>query len=125
MTMGAGVYKLATAMILSVATVLTACSPATGGTPGGTAPNAPANPAQVVPQHPIVIVGRIDPPMLSDRIDRMGLGSPVTVTMAEKDDHDVVFPILVERLPSQSEGSWIVNADGTMRTTYTLRPNLT
>ena len=55
----------------------------------------------------------------------MGLGSPVTVSMAEKDDHDVPFPILVERLPNQSDGSWTVNSDGTMKTIYTLRPNLT
>jgi peptide/nickel transport system substrate-binding protein len=55
----------------------------------------------------------------------MGLGSPVTVSMAEKDDHDVPFPILAERLPNQSDGSWTVNADGTMKTVYTLRPNLT
>lgn len=102
-----------------------ACAPApsrpvsAGEGPAAVGPTGPS-------QQPIVIVGRIEPPILNDRIDRMGLGSPlITVSLADKDDRDLPFPILAERLPSQSDGSWTVNADGTMRTVYTLRPNLT
>jgi peptide/nickel transport system substrate-binding protein len=40
------------------------------------------------------------------------------------DHRGVVRPMLLERLPSQDDGSWVVNADGTMKTMLTLRPNL-
>ncbi|HEY3117303.1 MAG TPA: ABC transporter substrate-binding protein, partial [Chloroflexota bacterium] len=77
-----------------------------------------------IAQRPIVIVLRAEPPMLNDRLDRMGLRSQVTVTMATRNDREVTIPILAERLPSQSDRSWTVNSDGTMRTIYSLRPNL-
>jgi peptide/nickel transport system substrate-binding protein len=40
------------------------------------------------------------------------------------DDRWDRHPYLAERIPTQEDGSWIVNADGTMRTTWTLRPDL-
>ena len=32
-------------------------------------------------------------------------------------------PWLAAELPSQENGSWVVNSDGTMRTTWKIRPN--
>lgn len=40
------------------------------------------------------------------------------------DDRDVAQPLLALRGPSQADGSWQVFPDGTMRTTYTLKPDL-
>jgi peptide/nickel transport system substrate-binding protein len=103
------------------AAVLAGCAPPASSPTGQSGTGADA--AQG-PQRPIVIVQRAEPPMLNDRLDRMGLGFPATVTMAMKDDRERPQPVLAERLPSQSDGSWTVNPDGTMRTTYSLRPNL-
>src|SRR5205823_14465892 len=41
------------------------------------------------------------------------------------DDHDQPRPYLAETLPTLNTDSWKVNPDGTMETTYKLRPNLT
>lgn len=39
-------------------------------------------------------------------------------------DHDAnVIPMLAERLPSIDDGTWVLNPDGTMRTTWHLRRN--
>jgi peptide/nickel transport system substrate-binding protein len=40
------------------------------------------------------------------------------------DERDVAQPLLALRAPSQADGSWEVFPDGTMRTTYTLKPDL-
>ena len=40
------------------------------------------------------------------------------------DDTDTPRPLLAARPPSQADGTWVVSPDGTMRTTYTLKPDL-
>jgi peptide/nickel transport system substrate-binding protein len=40
-----------------------------------------------------------------------------------QDAQGVASPLLAAELPSRDNGSWIVNADGTMRTTWRIRPN--
>jgi len=52
------------------------------------------------------------------------VGAYVNAGLTHLDHRNVAQPILLERLPSQSDGTWIVNPDGTMKTTLTLRPNL-
>src|SRR4051812_26885257 len=110
------------AAVIVLASMVLACGQVSPGSPGGAA-SATTGTAAPAPARNRGL-GRKDPPLLNDRIDRMGLGSPVTVSMAEEDDHGDPFPILAERLPSQTDGSWVVNADGTMRTTYRLRADL-
>ena len=39
------------------------------------------------------------------------------------DEHGQSHPLLAQELPSRDPGTWVVNADGTMRTTWKLRPN--
>jgi peptide/nickel transport system substrate-binding protein len=39
------------------------------------------------------------------------------------DDRWDPIPYLAERIPSQDDGTWTINADGTMRTLWTLRPS--
>src|SRR5439155_358628 len=43
--------------------------------------------------------------------------------LAVKDAQGRASPLLAAELPSQSNGTWIVNADGTMLTTWKIRPN--
>ncbi len=45
-------------------------------------------------------------------------------TLAMYDDRGNPYPMLVTELPSQANGSWLVRPDGTMQTTYSLRPNV-
>ncbi len=40
------------------------------------------------------------------------------------DGDDISRLLLAERTPSQADGTWAVNPDGTMRTVYTLKPDL-
>src|SRR5581483_9783732 len=39
-------------------------------------------------------------------------------TMAVLDHHDVASPLLAEALPEFNSPSWVLNPDGTMRTTF-------
>jgi peptide/nickel transport system substrate-binding protein len=48
----------------------------------------------------------------------------VNAGLAQPDDKGVVQPMLLERLPRQDDGTWIVNSDGTMKTILTLRKDL-
>src|SRR5581483_590533 len=49
----------------------------------------------------------------------------VSAYEAIKDDRGMPHPYLAEALPQLGTDSWVVNSDGTMETTYRLRPNLT
>lgn len=51
-------------------------------------------------------------------------GALVNAFLALTDEVAATRPMLLERLPSQDDGSWIVNSNGTMRTTLMLRPDL-
>lgn len=44
--------------------------------------------------------------------------------LATYDHRGEVRPMLVAELPSQSKGTWLLRPDGTMETTYRLRPNV-
>jgi peptide/nickel transport system substrate-binding protein len=44
--------------------------------------------------------------------------------LARGDEREVVVPYLAEKLPSQDDGTWIVNPDGTMQTIWTLRADI-
>jgi peptide/nickel transport system substrate-binding protein len=116
---------------LVLGTMLAACAPATpssGPAPAtGQQPSAaqPAGaPARPSVNRPMVIALREEPPMLSIRLDRDGLDLPFTVTLAHKDQNEIPQPMLATKLPSQDDGSWTVNPDGTMRTVWTLKPDL-
>ncbi len=55
---------------------------------------------------------------------RNRLDPVVNAFLTQTDDHWALFPGLAERIPSQDDGSWTLNPDGTMRMVWTLRPNL-
>lgn len=112
-------------LVITVAAGLAACAPAAvPDTQRGGAASGQAAPAAEVPQRVVTIVLRAEPPNMSERLDRMGLGFPVSVTLAYRDATEAVRPMLAERLPSQSAGTWTVKSDGTMRTVWTLKPGL-
>ncbi|HZT09350.1 MAG TPA: peptide ABC transporter substrate-binding protein [Chloroflexota bacterium] len=46
-------------------------------------------------------------------------------SLANYDDRGGLHPMLAESLPSRDDGSWVVRSDGTMTTTYRLRPGVT
>jgi peptide/nickel transport system substrate-binding protein len=107
-----------------VTLIFTACAP-TGQTPS-TSPDGstPAAAARQAPQRPLIIALTEEPPMLSLRLNRDGLDLPFSVTLAYKNNEEIPQPMLATRLPTQDDGSWTVNPDGTMRTTWTLKPDL-
>jgi len=45
--------------------------------------------------------------------------------LAHHDDRGGLHPMLATELPSREKGTWLVRADGTMQTTYQLRPGVT
>ncbi len=67
-----------------------------------------------------------EPSGLSDKLFQAASDVDVLfeASLAYLDDADAPRPLLAERLPSQADGSWVVNSDGTMRTVYTLKPDL-
>jgi peptide/nickel transport system substrate-binding protein len=118
-------FRLPVVILLLIAVAVGCAAPSTGGTATSSAPGqAQPAAAPTAPKGPMVLVLRAEPPQLSDRIDRMGLGFPWVVGLAGTDNHDQKQPILAVELPSQDKGTWVVNADGTMKTTWVLKPNL-
>src|SRR6266516_7429072 len=63
-------------------------------------------------QRVLHIVVRDEPNMLNVRFDRNGQGFPLTVPLVYRDERGELHGLLSERVPSQDDGSWIVNADG-------------
>src|SRR5581483_10519319 len=49
----------------------------------------------------------------------------VSGRLAVNDEHGTPHPELAVALPSQENGTWIVRPDGTMQTTFQIRPNVT
>src|SRR5207247_4611569 len=98
------------------------CAPAQQGSgPGATEDASPAR------QNMLRVAGSVDVTVLHDRL-KPGNDDPldpfVNAGLAQHDDKDVARPMLLERLPSQDEGTWMVNPDGTMKTLLTLRSAL-
>jgi peptide/nickel transport system substrate-binding protein len=104
--------------------VLAACAPASAPPAARSDGASPA----AAPARPKVMTIAIpsEPSGLSDKLFQAASDQDTLfeADMAYLDDTDAPHPLLAERLPTQSDGSWVVNADGTMRTTYTLKPNL-
>src|SRR5207248_2088664 len=69
----------------------------------------------------------VDVPQFSMRIGTWHSASNrlVNAFLATTDERGVVHPYLLEKLPSQDDGTWVVRPDGTMQTILTLRPGVT
>src|SRR5579884_2490926 len=119
------------ALAVSLVLLIGGCAPAPG-TPAASAPGAPAGgAASAAPARPLVIVLRVEPPgLISEQLSQGGSVFRATdrlfnAGLAILDDHAVPQPYLATSLPQLNTDSWMVNADGTMQTTYHLKPNAT
>jgi peptide/nickel transport system substrate-binding protein len=84
---------------------------------------------QAGPSKTLVVVGRAEPPSLSSRAFRsLGLTPdlPTRIFNAHltiRNDAGVPVPYLAQAVPELNTDTWRVNPDGTMETTYRLKPN--
>jgi peptide/nickel transport system substrate-binding protein len=104
-------------ILVMLAVVLTACAPQANPAVEQRAPAAPSKPTllRVGFGEQIITFG-------SRLVETRGRLDPViNAYLVRTDDRAVNHPYLAERIPSQDEGTWIVNPDGTMRTVWTLR----
>ena len=118
---------LAGSLILAV---LAGCAPSTGVTQpssGGGAAPASQGPKRIV----IAMAG--DPPGLSTHINPAGTATPglpeltemIAPGLSSVDSSGQRVPVLAAALPSTDRGSWIVEPDGRMQTTWKLRSGVT
>jgi peptide/nickel transport system substrate-binding protein len=117
-----GVSLSALALILGV---LVGCTPAApSSTPSGQVPAAPSAPKTLV-----VAVNREPPEFAGGFTGSSGSGGAgpikhiVHATLVTANDSLVLEPELAVDLLSIEKGNWKLNADGTMDTTWKLRPN--
>ncbi|MBM2812715.1 MAG: hypothetical protein HW416_3474 [Chloroflexi bacterium] len=97
-------------------------STAPTGPAGSTAPAAVTQPTKVT----IAVAGEVD-----DLSAKLGGGDTYSgefnflqsSPLAVRDGRGMAHPLLAAELPSRDNGSWVVNADGTMTTTWRIRPN--
>jgi peptide/nickel transport system substrate-binding protein len=112
--------------IFVLTTFLVAACAAPGGQPGPGAGSAPA----AGPTHPkgVTIAVKAEIPDVAAKI---GGGDTFSgefnflsaSPLAVHDSRAVAQPLLAESLPSRDNGTWIVNGDGTMATTWKIRAN--
>jgi peptide/nickel transport system substrate-binding protein len=114
-------------VLLSV--VLVGCSPASGRPPVAGAGGANTQ----RPTKHLTAVIRGEPYTLSEAINAAGSGSVPGVAelqelihagLAVEDDSRNLRPRLAEDVPGVTNGQWIVQADGRMRTTWKLKPGV-
>jgi len=74
------------------------------------------------------IASTLDPPEFHSKGRNLGGSNTIRALtnagLANQDEKGVTHPYLLEQLPSRDDGTWTVNADGTMKTIIKLRPNL-
>ena len=110
--------------------ILAGCAPSTSGSPG--AAGAPGAPATQGPKR-IVIAMAGDPPGISTHINPAGTATPglpelidlVAPGLSLVDSDGRRVPLLATDIPSTDRGSWLVQPDGRMQTTWKLRPGVT
>src|SRR5579871_3090211 len=120
-------------VIVSVALVATACaSPSapgsSGSAPGTTNAGAPP-PSTQAPKRIVLAMNQpvegftelFGGPQSGWRVPYLALHDFLVILDDGADPH----PRLASEIPSQASGSWTVNADGTMATTWKLRPGVT
>ena len=119
-----GRFTIGVATLLAV---LSACGPATPGAPG-----ASGRVAQPPAPRVLTIVVEVEPADLGISIGATTSGTGagaaharqiVHNTLAVEVDFDDYRPQLAADLPSLEKGTWRLNADGTMETTWRIRPN--
>jgi peptide/nickel transport system substrate-binding protein len=109
--------------IAALVLLLTACGPAAA--PVGS--SVPESAGQTAPQQALIMLVRIEPRTLADRVS-VGSGRTaqdvVNAGLTYRDTQGLPQPYLVEELPRLGTDSWRVSPDGRMETVYRLRPGL-
>lgn len=112
-------------LLVSFTILLVACGPA-----ASQGPTAAGGPGQAAPKA-LTIALEGEPENLVTSLGG-GAGSiagnlrlAVHQYLATYDDVGNLHPMLAVQLPNQSDGTWLVRADGSMQTTYRLHPNVT
>ncbi len=104
-----------------------ACAPASTGRGGGVSQQDAAQQA-ARPRGSITMAVAWEPDQLGAKGTGGESGSEprwiFNSTLTYYDRQGNVHPLLAERVPSRDNGDWVINADGTMVTTYRLRPNI-
>ncbi len=115
-------------VVIVLGVMLTACaSPATGPATGQPA----ARQEGTASNKTLVVAVRAEPPSLSAKPFRsLGLTADLSRRMfnaglTTRKDDGAPIPYLAESVPQLNTDAWRVSPDGTMETTYRLKPNLT
>jgi len=115
-------------LVILLGAMLAACaSPASGPTAGQPAPSQQGSPST----RTLVVAVRAEPPSLSAKPFRsLGLTADLSRRMfnaglTTRKDDGTPIPYLAESVPQLNTDAWRVSPDGTMETTYKLKPNLT
>ena len=133
-----GIGRIARSWFVLTA-LLTACAApaAPSAAPAGVSPGAAGQatavdaPRVTTPKRLVVaLYGELI--VLSDTARQSGpfavsqhVESMLNVGVAVHNDQDVALPALAEAVPTIENGLWKVNPDGTMQTTYRLKPGVT
>jgi peptide/nickel transport system substrate-binding protein len=113
--------------LFAISTLVTACAPASSSTGGSGSSSGQAT----APQRLLQIINRGEPPSIAAKPVTTGAGAIAApraffnATFEHTDTKENHHPQIVEALPEVNTDSWRINADGTMETRYTLKPNLT
>jgi len=108
------------AMVIALA--VAACSAPAGTQPAASGAAVPAG----APQTVLTIANRTEPEGLNRRLAETGngVGNLLDASLTNVDERGVPQPYLAEAIPSQESGTWLFNPDGTMKTTYRIKPGL-
>src|SRR6266545_727439 len=111
-----------------IALLAAACAPA-ASSPSQSPSESSRSALSTQPQRTAMMAIRLEPNTLALRPPRETFANIdhnrlFNADFATLDDRAVPQPYLVEALPQLNTDSWQVQADGRMRTTYRLRPNL-
>ncbi|MDR7520760.1 MAG: ABC transporter substrate-binding protein, partial [Armatimonadota bacterium] len=118
-------------MLLALMVAVAGCMPA-GPAVVGERP-AGEQPGRSVPTKSLTIAVAGEPTHFLFDFGSTGFGSVGTADLAQAvhrglasyDDRGILHPVLATEVPSRERGTWIVRPDGTMQTTYRLRPHVT
>lgn len=116
--------------VLLVALLVVACAPGGSSTTssGSADPSAPRREAKTLVVAAPAEPGNIALPTMGDVPTGSAGGADIKLALhhrlATYDERGGIHPMLASELPSRERGSWVVRPDGTMSTTYPIRPNV-
>ena len=113
--------------LMVFATVLVSCAPATSRGPsesagGAQAPTTPKSLAIALQNEPRALMTIMGGDVGGGPAAQVRLA--IHQQLAMYDDRGQPYPMLATELPSQSKGTWVLRPDGSMQTTYKLRPGI-